>query len=236
MNYNINMRNYSLKRAFTLAEVLITLGIIGVVAAMTIPTLISNYKKSVVESQLKKVNSTLAQVFVRSEFENGQMGNMVASPENAEKFFVNYWKPYLKISKMCETYSDCGYDSNFAFVKPDGTRDDLVVIHGSRRAFIGMDGFIYIVCLYTVSDATGLPKSDTSIIIVDLNASAPPNKFGQDVFVFEYVSGKSVFPRRSGYTDEEIKADCSATGRGLACAELIRRNGWKIPDDYPIKF
>lgn len=43
---NINKRNvlFTRKSAFTLAEVLITLGVIGVVAAMTIPTLIHNYK------------------------------------------------------------------------------------------------------------------------------------------------------------------------------------------------
>lgn len=35
-----------MKKSFTLAEVLITLGIIGVVAAMTLPSLIGNYKKN----------------------------------------------------------------------------------------------------------------------------------------------------------------------------------------------
>lgn len=34
-----------MKRGFTLAEVLITLGIIGVVASMTMPVLVGNYKK-----------------------------------------------------------------------------------------------------------------------------------------------------------------------------------------------
>lgn len=43
-----------MKKAFTLAEVLITLGIIGVVAAMTMPTLIQNYQKKVWAIQLKK--------------------------------------------------------------------------------------------------------------------------------------------------------------------------------------
>lgn len=45
------------KAGFTLAEVLITLGIIGVVAAMTIPTLMMNYQKQVWESKLKKTFS-----------------------------------------------------------------------------------------------------------------------------------------------------------------------------------
>ena len=49
--------------AFTLAEVLITLGIIGVVAAMTMPSLIQNHRKTVVISKLKKMSSTLSQAY-----------------------------------------------------------------------------------------------------------------------------------------------------------------------------
>ena len=50
-----------MKNAFTLAEVLITLGIIGVVAAMTIPTLIANMTSQRYRSQFKKTVSTLSQ-------------------------------------------------------------------------------------------------------------------------------------------------------------------------------
>ena len=54
--------NNSRKIAFTLAEVLITLGIIGVVAAMTMPTLIANHRKTVLKTQFKKAYSELQQV------------------------------------------------------------------------------------------------------------------------------------------------------------------------------
>ena len=43
-----------MKKAFTLAEILITLGIIGVVAAMTIPTLVANYRTKALKSGFKK--------------------------------------------------------------------------------------------------------------------------------------------------------------------------------------
>lgn len=49
------------KNSFTLAEVLITLGIIGIVAAMTLPTLIQNHNKKVVETRLMKFYSTMNQ-------------------------------------------------------------------------------------------------------------------------------------------------------------------------------
>ena len=59
------------KAAFTLAEVLITLGIIGIVAAMTLPTLIANYQKKVVETRLIAFYSKINQAYRMSYAENG---------------------------------------------------------------------------------------------------------------------------------------------------------------------
>ena len=55
------------KKAFTLAEVLITLGIIGVVAAMSIPTLIANINSAKFSSQFKKSFATLNQAALMSQ-------------------------------------------------------------------------------------------------------------------------------------------------------------------------
>ena len=57
--------------AFTLAEVLITLGIIGIVAAMTMPALIEHHQKSVISSRLKKFYSSINQAIKLSEVDNG---------------------------------------------------------------------------------------------------------------------------------------------------------------------
>ena len=59
------------KAAFTLAEILITLGIIGVVAALTLPSVITNYQKKTTIEQLKKRDSTFSQAIVQSQSENG---------------------------------------------------------------------------------------------------------------------------------------------------------------------
>ena len=59
-----------IKFGFTLAEVLITLGIIGVVAALTIPSLMSKYHRMTVETKLKKFYSTMNQAIKLSEEDN----------------------------------------------------------------------------------------------------------------------------------------------------------------------
>ncbi len=72
------------KAAFTLAEVLITLGIIGVVAVMTIPTLIANTTNARYRSQFKKTISTLSQAARMSQAQFGfdYAGANVACPQN----------------------------------------------------------------------------------------------------------------------------------------------------------
>lgn len=60
-----------MKKGFTLAEVLITLGIIGIVAAMTLPALVHNYKKQEIEAKIKKFYTNMAQAVKLSEIDNG---------------------------------------------------------------------------------------------------------------------------------------------------------------------
>ena len=81
------------KSAFTLAEVLITLAIIGVVAAMTIPTLIQNYRKKVIENKLVKVYSLMNQAIKLSTIENGEtstwktFGRIFKSRKSKKNFY-----------------------------------------------------------------------------------------------------------------------------------------------------
>ncbi len=76
------------KRAFTLAEVLITLGIIGVVAAMTLPSLITNYKVKVLEAQFKKADAVLQQVLLNTSNEVGFdiSGLLIGNTHNDSSF------------------------------------------------------------------------------------------------------------------------------------------------------
>ena len=61
------------KFAFTLAEVLITLGIIGIVAAMTLPTIIQKQYQKEASSRLKKFYSAMSQSILLSEVDNGPL-------------------------------------------------------------------------------------------------------------------------------------------------------------------
>lgn len=142
--------NNSRKIAFTLAEVLITLGIIGIVAAMTMPALIENHKKTEYSSKLKKFNSVMQQAILMSEQDNGDCGEWVkdggiqgdikdedgnddfnANATVTEKFINTYLKPYIKIVSI-KTLANNEVGSNFGesyMVFEDGS---YVYIHNGN--------------------------------------------------------------------------------------------------------
>lgn len=64
-----------MKKGFTLAEVLITLGIIGVVAALTLPSLIQNYREQATVTRVKKFYSVFSQAYAMAVLENGTIDN-----------------------------------------------------------------------------------------------------------------------------------------------------------------
>ena len=110
-------------RAFTLAEVLITLGIIGVVSVLTIPNIISNYQKKVYVTQLQKGYAQLQQVFdmamaddeveylADTELMNSINGESIGSNDD-QSAFVSQLGKYMKIQKACEQmdFSDGCHD------------------------------------------------------------------------------------------------------------------------------
>lgn len=97
---------------FTMAEVLITIGIIGMVAALTIPHLTSHYRKTVAETRLARFYSVMNNAIVMSEVDHGPkeywdiMGNAYDDEEALEgkllpsEWFDIYLKKYLKYSHI----------------------------------------------------------------------------------------------------------------------------------------
>lgn len=91
---------FTRKSAFTLAEILITLGIIGIVAAMTIPTLMTKYAKQRTETQLKSFYSRINQTLKMSAAENGDIDGLIErkaySYDEQVEFLKQYIFPYMK--------------------------------------------------------------------------------------------------------------------------------------------
>lgn len=155
--------NYRGLRAFTLAEVLITLGTIGVVAALTLPTLIANYREKVLITAAKKSYSTVTNAVNMWNSQNGIVGNYEyfwTYHDNADDLLKEL-ATVLNATDVCtyKNFNNCGgtYQVKKAKKKNDGHGNtDIVEMQNWNRAVLADGSFISIVsqvqngsCTYT---------------------------------------------------------------------------------------
>lgn len=222
-----------MKKAFTLAEVLITLGIIGVVASLTIPQTIANHQKLVTEAKLKKAYSILNQASQRATMELGVFSDEDARNTSAEVYFGKYWKPYIEIAEMCtSSTSYCGYKTThpFKYLYGQGILDGFLHPADGHIAFKTKDNIMF--SIFTRYTDSGYRTRNW--LWVDINGPQKPNKVGKDVFLFTRGQKNGIIlPGCYSDQDKNINDDCKKTGFGYCCAEKIRRSEWKIDKTYP---
>ena len=238
------MKNHfkSIKKGFTLAEVLITLGVIGVVAALTLPSLIQSYEKKVTATRLKKFYSTMLNVIKLSENDNGEMSTWDFPKQTYDQsmnlFFQKYYLPYMNGAEECN-FVNCFLKLHYSWFQLSGySASGMAVANYIVRTADGM--YIYF-----------LPNIPNGYIwmFVDINGNKKPNRIGRDVFVFD-IYGHPNFNDRANYRlkfwnyyksqDSELYSTdnygCNKKAAGYAgfnCGEAIFRNNWEIPDNYP---
>lgn len=238
------------KNGFTLAEVLITLGIIGVVAAITIPTLVSSYQKVQYVTGLKKAYAQLNQVIIQFAADQGCPGdlrctglfNTGVDQNTLGKEFVKYFK----VSRDCDVQMSTGCFSNTIIndyvgnASTGGLDDD-------RYKFIALDGIAYRVnnfsdgCTTNWSiSGTGPLTSICGSVNVDVNGSkAGPNRFGRDIFSFYITNAKGpmLYPAGGtdivdgvgGYWNSPSHLSCQeGHPDGTTCAGRIMEQGWEM--------
>lgn len=259
---HVNSPQTKAKFGFTLAEVLITLGIIGVVAAITIPNLIANQQKKAIGSQIAEAQSILTQAVrqytANTDEEGSSEFDTTLSPQ---AFAEKYFKPYLKIARICTRIEDgCWKTGDFngyydlAGHKMTNVPYSIVLNNGMVLGFSKIDG-------------TNLVS-----IFVDVNGQSKRNVLGKDVFSFypynsanlcntgteKYKNIKNgIYPggfdncgtphvaysREELLTATNILRNCNKVGLvayygnrpglGAGCAAVIFKDGWKISKDYP---
>lgn len=243
--------HYYKKRGFTLAEVLITLGIIGIVAALTIPALVGNYQKEVTVTSLKKMYSTLYQAAHMYQAQNEITFEEFDTSLDGKSFIAKYFKPYLHIVKECNGFSQC-YDKNPLNVdRKTDYRNIYYIAVLSDGSYLGINSV-----------------TSGKIFYFDINGKKGPNYSGRDIFSFYFVNKSTIgnytscnsvldnlesgiYPGGYGncyvpftiYSRDEllgtsVHRSCNRNAVALgdsydACAAVIMLDGWKIAKDYP---
>ena len=231
-------------KAFTMAEVLITLGIIGIVAAMTLPALVAKYQKNVTSNRLKKIYSTLSQALNRSQVDNGDIeqweweqihGTSGANEAQAMEVFASkYFIPYFaKLKKdTYTTLKDFGYKNSLGMD---------TVYQNVKVGFVTLyDNTILIIDFDAVEPDENNPDPvlDGLMIYADINGLKNPNTIGSDIFPFKISTSTGKFmPDITTYNRSELIDKCeNYEQRGYFCTALIMNDGWEISETTRLKF
>ena len=246
------MKNRGIK-GFTLAEVLITLTIIGVIAAITIPNLMKNYQNHITYNALKKNYSILSQVVNQlfreygdaSQWKTSGSGDafQILSPSAIE--IKDFFLSNMKVNCVEPTSN-----GNFGIYYPREPKcttggygnDSRSVMRNGSAIFSTVDGTIYALWAnghVQYSHEDGIPKDlarrDCKMwIAVDINGKKKPNTIGKDTFVFVittkgliplgYITDNSV-PIYGGCNADKAKQDSYKQYTYYACAGRIFKEG-----------
>lgn len=223
----------NMKRGFTLAEVLITLGIIGIVAAMTLPAIIANADKNITVNKLKKNYSIINQGLKLSEVENGEYKYWPDGLEiGAEAYFKKYYEPYLKGIKKCKEEL-CGYSTRQPWTYANNTKFNWsVYVNNLRQFYILADGTYLQISIGRGNDIEGEYVQNATILI-DLNGPKQPNRIGKDTFLFTRTQKEGIRPLCYNVQEKDIDKNCTTSGSGSCCAAKIMKDNWKIKNGYP---
>lgn len=213
-----------MKKGFTLAEVLITLGIIGVVAALTMPALIANHKKTEYSARLKKFNSTMQQAIIMYNNDSGEIPGTWGNSENSSEALEQYWNQHF-----------APYFQNI--IKQEKARNEYT---GWRNGFIVYFG-----------DGTklGMSKGGTIDLKYDVNGDKLPNSYGRDQYIFLLQNGNFSPYNWRGDIDnieppegeDNYTTDMNDRNNLVRlckrdttfCSQLLLLDGWEYKPDYP---
>lgn len=236
-----------MKKGFTLAEVLITLGIICVVAAMTIPMLVAKYQQKQLLTMAKVDYTILNNAIERAKSEYGtDVNNWIflggSTDVKSQDFTERYLKPYLNVVQYCKKINingskDCSWTGDLLFYDNNTT---LLILANSTKMRV------------VVAEGIGGSIINRVQITYDVNGDKKPNKYGKDRFVVELGGGaytNSIKDRNKFLPYQYIKSkpcdfyksisdmsqahSCTQDGGRTACLAYLFCNGWEMPKDYP---
>lgn len=210
--------------AFTLAEVLITLSIIGLVAEMTIPVLYSSYRKQRIAIQLKKIYVQGNLALQQLALEGGCPGDLNCAFKSIKSTtdLGTSMQKYYKIQKNCALTGRCGYaPSAYAYTLADGTTI------GVRYGYTGAP---------PQNKGPNHMKELFGWFFVDLNGPKGPDKYGENLFLFWITNGKGPFLYPAGGREDRTASSpqywtngyCSATYKTWCCTGRVVEEGWQV--------
>ena len=214
------------KYAFTLAEVLITLGIIGVVAAMTIPTLITNYNDKVLETQKLKTKSILANAFKMMMANEGvtdlSLAPIASCGDDKNCYATEFGKVMKVLSEVDSTSDNAKIDYGFT------NGNDQVWSKDKLYTFVMNDGTVI-----SVEKTNGVTSGNITLA-VDLNGFKGPNIGAKDLC--KYVVSNNAIVGEQCSAMASHPEDATGGGDGVTTCDagfFMSEDGECLVNDVP---
>ena len=203
------------KVAFTMAEILITLMIIGVIAAMTIPSLQEDARRRSYAVACKKAFSSLSGAISMAELEYGDIKRWGLTDTDTTKVLDRFSKK-MNITKTCYNKSGCLGKGEF------------YQLNGAKYTSLNANGYGSPTTAFETADGMSwvfdIQPNSHYMFFVDVNtANQAPNTLGEDVFLFRWYPDKGLVPE--GYNKTPSNIACGRTKTGVECAALVLRYG-----------
>jgi len=230
--------------SFTLAEVLITLVIIGIITAILVPVVIQNHKKTETSTKLKKFYSTMSNALRLAETEEGvpfAQWEMPVDTPTFDTFFKQHFSKYFSYYKTTDRFYLADEDENGEWTTPyKGPIDTpFYFVYLNDGTIMSFSGDLTYGHLY---------------IYIDINGEKRPNEAGRDIFGFDLYSQGDIDYYKEHYgfelkhlvsylnynwTKQEIIDGCAQSMDNVkdpdpawACSYLLQSSGWEFTKDY----
>lgn len=211
---------------FTLAEILITLGIIGVVAAITIPNMIANNKAKKLRTQFLKSYSVISQSIKLMQNDDISLDPSTYSSQNS---FYNTYKKYFHVAIECGVTSTMkGGKANSPLCYSKGDSEYKALDGKSTPPYSRFDDGQFILqdgMLIMLDNPFNNASNVNLWVSVDINGKTNgPNRLGVDVFTFVMGDNESLLPMGANGTPiTNLDNDCNPkyvnAQSGIACAQ-----------------
>ena len=245
--------NKKISRGFSLAEALIAVAIIGIIAAITIPTVVANYNQKALNTMLKKNYVELQEsllILKTENYQRGLYGSILNKKggktvsDTAGKFL----RTYYKLTKDCKTdtqpcfadkYADISTFTEKTFACKSGEDGE-----GAKAGYSAIVASGAAICIIPaeeaikeeVTEGSEQPDDSPAVVYIDVNGTQGPNIGGRDMFTFNIYNDFTIdeIPPDTSLSTAETKREelfndnCLKSSVGKGCFAKILQDNWEL--------
>ena len=220
---HINNGVLGMKKAFTLAEVLVTLGIIGVVSAMTVPTLMQNHQRKTYVTQLHKVYNEISQVLLQYQSDKNAV-NLTEAGLTSTAALQNMITSYMKIVATCDSVAEPCFSDSYKYINGNSAAGAYT---NNVKSYVLASGA-------AIRPVYSKPSTyKIANFMVDINGAKGPNISGRDLF-FLYLYSNGIIDEGPDETvnnaplteDQREALNCETSLNG--CFGRLLNDNWEM--------